>query len=135
MLTCGSPILRPHENQTDHLAAAKAILPATPEGEPIFKAPWQARIFALMISIVKDQYIPWTSFQSRLVIELDRSKMQKQAEASLVESNYFSCWLEAAERTLVEEGFIVGGDIEKQLNEIKAAVEQVRRNQTEHIHS
>ena len=126
--------MKPHEDPSAHLALAKTLLPPTAEGEPVFQAPWQARIFALMVSIVNDKFVPWKSFQSRLVAEIDSCKTQARSEtASAVELNYYSSWLAAAERTLIEEGFIIDSDIERQMNEIRAAVEQVRHNQTTHI--
>lgn len=128
--------MNPIEDKHDHVALAKATLPTAPAGEPVFHAPWQARIFALMVSIVKDRYIPWTSFQSRLVMEIEKCKVQIQAEASsTVELTHFNYWLDAAERTLIDEGFIIDGDVERKLLEIKAAVDQVRRNQIENVHS
>ena len=95
---------------------------------PLFQAPWQARIFALIVEAVKAGHFPWTDFQSSLVAALARSDDAGESD-ELIERHYFDAWLEAAEETLLALGLINAGEVDRQIEHVRATVESIRSAQ------
>lgn len=96
------------------------------DGEPAFEEPWQARAFAVAISLTErgDGDRPWEDFQRRLVEEIEADG---DIEAS--EEVYYEQWLRALERLLVEEGLV---DVED-LAERVVAFETGERDASEFV--
>jgi len=121
---------RPRDH-SDYLETLLSILRSVESEGPLFHAPWQAKIFALMVTLVKNQHLPWRAFQKRLIEEI---RLREQCWPAPmcpvdVEDNYHGCWLVAAERTLKEEGFVADADIAAQLDTIRKSVESIRSTQ------
>jgi nitrile hydratase accessory protein len=116
---------------SEHVAAlAASTLPVRSEGEPLFRVAWHARVFSLIVSLVKDGRIPWTSFQKRLVGHIAANQPESGClNAEEIDLHYFDCWLEAAHETLVAEGFITDKDVDEQVERIHETVEAVRTEQ------
>jgi len=96
-----------------------------PPGEDnvAFDAPWQARAFALIVTLRRREDFPWEAFQTRLVEELEASGRASGAatggedatdatggedaeDAEGIEAAYYGAWLSAFERLLLEEGVL-----------------------------
>jgi nitrile hydratase accessory protein len=131
----GSLTLNSFEELRDVIALAKCTMPTRQEGEPLFRQPWHARIFAVMVVLVKDQRLEWKTFQKRLVAELQehQSPDGKMTPAE-VDLQYFDCWLEAAEETLLESGFLSDADIVAHIGVIRKTVNEIRNSQLDHHH-
>lgn len=114
----------------DAIGLARCAMPPRAEGEPLFREPWHARIFAVIVALVKDQKLDWKAFQKRLVDEL---KAHQLPDARLtpeeVDLQYFDCWLDAAEETLHEAGFLEGNDISVQIDTIRGVINDIRESQ------
>ena len=78
--------------------------------EPVFDAPWQARAFAIALSLTDrgEGDLPWETFQGRLVEEIEKGA----DGAAETEPVYYEQWLRALERLLVEEGLVDPGELE-----------------------
>ena len=63
-------------------------------GELVFEAPWQGRVFGLALGVVRHLELPWREFQQRLIAEI----------AAHPDAPYYGCWLAALERLVVEHG-------------------------------
>lgn len=115
-------------NQPDDLRLAIAALErARPPDSPLFHAPWQARIFALIVEAVKEGHFPWTDFQARLVAALARHDDTAHCEDDEhIERHYFDAWLVAAEETLQALGLIAAGEVERQIETVRAEVDRIR---------
>ncbi|CDX32197.1 exported hypothetical protein [Mesorhizobium plurifarium] len=114
-------------------AAALHALPARSAEDPIFRLAWHARVFSLIVSLVKEGRIHWPAFQERLVRYIgDRELSAGSQTAEEIDLHYFDCWLEAAHETLVAEGFITDLDVTAQVERIHAAVETIRIEQLTH---
>lgn len=76
--------------------------------EPTFEEPWQARAFAIAVSLTDrgDGDLPWGDFQTRLVEEIEADDRTGTSEEI-----YYEQWLSALERLLVEHGIIESGDL------------------------
>lgn len=85
---------------------------STPEpgaDAPTFDAPWQARAFALAVTLTDDHAddtLTWQEFQSRLVEEIDTDQ-----QAGDPETVYYRQWLTALEQLLVEREILDPGDL------------------------
>ena len=127
--------MSPLEQHRAALDLARATLPERAEDAPLFRTPWHARIFALIVALVKNERIPWKAFQERLVMKL---KEQQSAQVSLtaeeVDLQYFDCWLLAAEETLREAGFVEESGVAEQIETIRASVAQTRAEQLSNGH-
>ena len=65
---------------------------------PRFEAPWQARIFAAMVSLADAGCFRWEEFQQRLIAEVGRGDGDP--------GRYYEHWLAAAEKLLAEKGLL-----------------------------
>lgn len=114
-------------------AAALHALPARSGQDPIFRLAWHARVFSLIVSLVKEGQIDWPAFQERLVRHIgDTEQHARCSTAEEIDLHYFDCWLEAAHETLVAKGFITDQDIAAQVERIHSAVEDIRIEQLTH---
>jgi nitrile hydratase accessory protein len=105
-------------------------MPTRKERGPLFRQPWHARIFAVMVVLVKDQRLEWKTFQERLVAELNEHQSPDgNLTPEEVDLQYFDCWLEAAEETLLESGFLSDADIVAQIVAIRKTVNEIRNSQ------
>ena len=65
---------------------------------PRFEAPWQARIFAAVVSLADAGCFRWEEFQQRLAAEVGRGDGDP--------GRYYEHWLAAAETLLAEKGLL-----------------------------
>lgn len=84
--------------------------PPRSNGELIFEAPWQSRVFGLAVSLVEQGVFSWTEFQSALVAAIAR--WESQGAGRQVWS-YYGCWQEALERTVAGRGLIDDSEIKQ----------------------
>lgn len=81
---------------------------------PVFDAPWQARAFAVAVALSGDDTYEWSTFQERLVAEIDRrAGPEVPADATASEEIYYRQWLAALERLLVADGVIDPGELDE----------------------
>jgi nitrile hydratase accessory protein len=66
-------------------------------GELVFEAPWQGRVFAMALAVVERLGLDWGEFQRRLIVEIDAHP----------EAPYYESWLAALERLALDYGFVV----------------------------
>ena len=67
-------------------------------GASRFEAPWQARIFAAVVSLANASCFRWEEFQQRLSAEVGRGDGDPR--------HYYEHWLAAAETLLAEKGLL-----------------------------
>jgi len=65
--------------------------PPRANGELLFEAPWQSRIFGLTLALLDAGRFEWPEFQSRLIAAISRHEAAKGD----AEYQYYACWLEA----------------------------------------
>lgn len=130
MPICGRIILSQLEDYRAAIATVKTGMPCRGRNAPLFQAPWQARIFALIVDAVKAGRFPWTDFQARLVAQIARAdESDPEMGDELIERRYFDAWLAAAEETLLALGVIGPGEVERQIEVIRAQVDRIRQDQ------
>jgi nitrile hydratase accessory protein len=135
MLICGSPILNLFDQHRDALDQVRAIIPDLEADVSLFDAPWQARIFALIVATVKQGHLPWETFQIQLVKAItEKERGWSGDEVVKMDNGYFDCWLTAVEETLKHEGIIADQDIAHKIEEIGSAIAEIRSGQLSQGH-
>ena len=81
------------------------IIPRDAEG-PIFAAPWQARVFAVVVRLCEDGRYDWSAFQQRLIAEIAEADAAGDGE-----TGYWDHWLAACEALLAARGMADAGDL------------------------
>lgn len=84
------------ENVSTPPQAILDLLPDDGSG-PVFKEPWQARIFAVVSHMCMDGQYVWDEFKKLLIDEI-------QSNGAEDGSDYYERWLTAAERLVTSKG-------------------------------
>src|SRR3712207_5102858 len=69
-------------------------------GELVFEAAWEGRVFGLATALHSEQRFAWDEFRDRLIEEI------AEADRTGEPSHYYERWLDAFERLLVDKGLI-----------------------------
>ena len=77
--------------------------PPRQNGELIFAAPWESRIFGLTMALFESGRFEWTEFQSRLIAAIAEHEAQLEGG---VEYDYYGCWLEAFRSLATDKGWL-----------------------------
>ena len=75
--------------------------PAT--GEPIFEAPWERRMFAVLMATFAGGVYNVHEF---------RRTMERMAPADYLNTSYYEHWLIAMEQVMIEKGQFNGADLQ-----------------------
>ena len=76
-------------------------------GELVFEAPWQGRVFGMAVALSEQGLFPWEEFRQALIVEV------AAAEARGGEFRYYDAWLAAFERVLRARGVVTPEDLEE----------------------
>ena len=91
--------------------------PAAPpraNGELVFTAPWQSRVFGATMRLREGGQIDWDRFRDGLIAEIDRHERElaDEPDRSLDDDyDYWGCWQRALERQLDEIGLLPGPEL------------------------
>lgn len=99
----------------DRLPAGLPGLPVGSEG-PVFAAPWQAQIFALVVGLAERGLFPWPEFQRRLIAAIGGADPAEQGA-----DHYYEHWLAAAEGLIAELELVDAGELDARIAELDAA--------------
>lgn len=87
--------------------------PAAPpraNGELLFSAPWQSRVFGLTLALHEAGAFRWAEFQEKLIEAIGaHEKGLERSEAATSETpgyDYYGCWLEAFEALAIEKAWL-----------------------------
>ena len=80
-------------------------------GELVFDAAWEARVFGMTISMHERQLFAWNEFRDHLIEEI------ATADRAGSDSTYYERWLEAFEHLLVERGLLSHEELAARLEE------------------
>jgi len=83
------------------------IVPAIPLDEEgaVFDSPWEAKVFALIVSLNQQGHFEWTEWAETISGEIASDKGNQP------ETPYYELWLRAAERIIAAKGLCVAGDL------------------------
>jgi nitrile hydratase accessory protein len=84
---------------------SEAALPRT-NGELVFAAPWESRVFAMAVALHERGVYGWDAFRDRLVAEIAAHEGEDGGR-------YYERWLAAFERLLLDRSLLAGTEIEE----------------------
>ena len=76
-------------------------------GELVFDAPWQGRVFGMAVALSEQGVFPWEEFRQALIVEV------AAAGARAGEFRYYEAWLAAFERVLGSRDLLAPEEIEE----------------------
>lgn len=86
--------------------------PPMANGEVVFEAPWQSRVFGLARSLCELGYYSWDEFREQLI--------QAVGEADEQAFEYFDCFLQALTRLLRDKELLESGELVRREREFAA---------------
>jgi nitrile hydratase accessory protein len=90
------------------------------DGEPVFQAPWEARAFAMAVTLFEQRHYTWREFQDRLIAEIAAPGASADPEQSSI-AGYYEHWLSALEKLLSEKGLVMADVLEAKVSELASA--------------
>jgi nitrile hydratase accessory protein len=88
--------------------------PPMANGEIVFEAPWQSRVFGMARAMCEQDFYDWDEFRAGLIREIGQ---HEQSDASY---QYFDYFLTAFTALLDEKGFCVSGELDARSLEFAA---------------
>ena len=85
-------------------------------GELLFEAPWESRVFGMAMAIGDGRGFSWEDFRDRLAAEL------ADAQAHGDDSAYYERWLASFERLLLDRGVLTAGELDARTAAFAAGV-------------
>lgn len=72
-------------------------------GEPVFKAPWQAKTFAMTLQLYESGFFTWSEWAETLSGNIAAFEQTQQLHGS---DDYYSLWQDSLEQLLVNKGLV-----------------------------
>ena len=84
-----------------------AALPAIPRDDdgPVFRAPWEAQVFAIAVKLHEAGHFTWKDWAARLAAEIASAGDDDDG------SDYYRHWLSALEKIAAEKGLVTERDL------------------------
>jgi len=96
--------------------AAMPELPIDEQG-PVFREPWEAQAFAIVLKLYQGGHFTWPEWVQHLGTEIRAA--QRKGDPDLGHS-YYQHWLAALERLVAAKGLVLPGDLLARRAEIAA---------------
>ncbi len=93
------------------------LAPPMANGEVIFEAPWQSRVFGLARVLCEAGHFEWDEFRSQLIRSIDSWEQSVSDKQSY---EYFDRFLEALSILLTERGLCAKGELESRTQQFEA---------------
>ena len=82
-------------------AAATPGLPRDEEGGPVFREPWEAQAFAMVVTLAERGVFTWKEWAATLAAEIARAQAAGDPDTG---ETYYHHWLAALERIVTAKG-------------------------------
>jgi nitrile hydratase accessory protein len=83
------------------LDASGPAAPPRRNGELVFAAPWESRVFGITMALYEQGRFEWDEFRGRLIAAIGR---EERAHPVGAQFPYYACWLAALEELLAAKG-------------------------------
>ncbi len=95
-------------------------LPELPRDDagPVFRAPWEAQAFAMMLSLHQGGAFTWTEWAAALAAELAAAAARGEPDDG---SHYYEHWLAALEKLVVTKNITSAQSLEQRVQDWDAA--------------
>ena len=98
----------------DELDLDGPAAPPRKNGELVFGAPWESRLFGLTMTLQRSGAFTWEEFRARLIAAIGA------AEADPEHYSYWRCWQRAFETLLEAKGLCAIGDLDERAHTLAA---------------
>lgn len=95
------------------LMEGAAALPRQ-NGELVFQAPWEGRVFGMAVVLQNADLYPWDAFRDHLIRELAEAERRGDPQS------YYEHWLASFEALLIERGLIDPAELEARTEEFRS---------------
>jgi nitrile hydratase accessory protein len=97
-----------------------SALPALPRDDrgPVFKAPWEAQAFAMMLSLHRAGTFTWAEWAAALTDQLAQAAARGEADDG---SHYYEHWLAALEALVIRKQVVSAETLEQHVQDWDAA--------------
>ena len=82
-----------------------------PEDDPVFRSPWEARVFSIAVHLSRRGLFTWEDFRQRLIAECNGPNASE---------DYYQNWLRALEGLLDDKGTLIAEEIDREIAELRA---------------
>jgi nitrile hydratase accessory protein len=82
--------------------------PPRANGELVFTAPWESRVFGLAAALCERGVFGWDEFRSCLIVEI---AAWEKGRAPASEWSYYTCWQAALEQLLARKNVCSAGEL------------------------
>jgi nitrile hydratase accessory protein len=93
--------------------------PPRANGELLFEAPWEGRLFGVTLALLEAGRFEWSEFQARLIEAI----AAHEAELTEVEEGgyrYYDCWLQAFQGLATDKGWLDTATLEALERDLEA---------------
>jgi nitrile hydratase accessory protein len=106
-------IRKPVEQETlNELLLDGAIAPPTANGEVVFDAPWQGRVFGMARLLADQGHYTWDEFRAHLIEKIGDWDRSAAAEDPGEDYRYYDHFLAAFQALLAEKGLLDDSQVE-----------------------
>lgn len=95
------------------------LAPPMANGEVLFEAPWQGRVFGMARALAAAGVYDWDEFRARLIEELAGWDRAAAVDAA-AEFAYYDHFLRAFERLLLDKGLVTAAGVGSRTAEFRA---------------
>ena len=95
--------------------ANRALVPK--DDGPVFKAPWEAKVFAIVSQLAADQAYSWAEWTDQLADEISAANNLETADSG----SYYEQWVYACEKLLTIKGVLSSQAIDCKVEELVTA--------------
>lgn len=88
------------------------------EAGPVFRAPWEAQAFGLVLTLHERGYFTWREWTERLTAEIAAARERGEVDDG---SRYYEHWLAALERVAASKGLVTVSELLSRKEEWDAA--------------
>ena len=89
-------------------------IPTDRDNELVFRHPWEAKAFALIIHLYQQGHFTWVEWADQLADEIT------SAGTSFDGSKYYLCWLSAAERLISAKSICAPPELSEKKRELES---------------
>ena len=100
------------ERTLNELLLDGRIAPPTANGEVVFEAPWQGRVFGMARLLAEQGYYSWDDFRAHLIEKIGDWDRSAAAEDPNEAYRYYDHFLAAFQSLLAEKGLLDQGSVE-----------------------
>ena len=105
------------ERPGDSLDVSGPAAPPRLNGELVFEAPWQSRLFGLTMSLQRAGVFEWEEFRRLLIVEIGDWERSARSQDGW---SYYERWQAAFEKLLAAKGLCASGEIGERTAELAA---------------